>query len=74
MIKCIFLLKENNGIKEVIETKIEKEINKILTDGTYFSIKNVDEYIFLDRSFSKQEQEQLVLPYLLSQGSERLKQ
>lgn len=68
MIKCTFLAKENDNVKMHIEMKTQAEIDKMLINQEFFSIKVVDEYILIDREIPREEHEELLLPFIENMG------
>lgn len=76
MTKCTFILKEKeNEIKEVTEMKTDKDIQDILVNqaNKHFSVKIVDEYIFIDREFTQHEYEGLVVPHMVRISTNQFK-
>lgn len=73
MIKCTFIKKNNYEIKKEELYRNQNEIDEILKDkiNKFFSIKNVDEYIFISRDFTQLEMENLVTPYMITKSKEK---
>lgn len=69
MIKCTFIIKESNRNTNIyVENKTQEEIDNILKNNLYFSIKVVDEYYLIDRNIPREQHEEILLPYLIEKG------
>lgn len=65
MIKCTFIIKESNRNTNIyVENKTQEEIDTMLINKEYFSIKVVDEYYLIDRNIPREQHEEILLPYL----------
>lgn len=73
MIKCTFIKKNNYEIEKEEFYRNQNEISKMLKDkiDKFFSIKNVDEYIFISRDFTQFEMENLVAPYMIAKSKQK---
>lgn len=71
MIKCTFIKKNNCEVEKEELYRNQNEIDETLKDkiDKFFSIKNVDEYIFISRDFTKFEMENLVAPYMIAKAN-----
>lgn len=69
MIKCTFIIKESNRNTNIyVENKTQEEIDNILKNNLYFSIKVVDEYYLIDINIPREQHEEILLPYLIEKG------
>lgn len=69
MIKCTFIIKESNRNTNIyVENKTQEEIDTMLVNKKYFSIKVVDEYYLIDRNIPREQHEEILLPYLIKKG------
>lgn len=74
MIKCTFVLGSNKkDVKIHTELKTQEEIDSMLIENKYFSIKIVDEYYLIDRRISRAEHDNILMPYLLKKENEHFK-